>query len=833
MNHIKNIYIVFLIGLFFGSCTEERIGFDELYSTNGTAIQVTADQKLLEFTSDKQFAEVRFAANFWWDAEIQIEHITNEYDTGNWFSMSPVHNFGNRPVRISMTRNIEKVDRNIKLTFKSEGTFVRDLTITQKASKPLIELSSTFRDCGLIGANFNLKMTSTEKWKVTKPDWCDVKNAVTHSTITSGTKCRDSELAVTVQINSTGADRKGDIVFVSEEDASITTKLTIDQAGVYEAPQNLSITNGDKLLLTFDKVRGAMFYVVELYKQGETASYASYQFAADNTSQLNPILDLSQDSILTKIKASNYFGLTDISVSGYVTPTAFKTSKPLQNVSMLFADNSGDGTTETPFLIKNVRHFMNVGNVLTANFKQLNDIDLSAVNFYPIGRKLSGVLVTTSPFSGIYDGNGHQISNVSLTISSANDLVYGLFSQVTGEVKNLTLVKNSFTLGTTPKVTAANQYKYGQLVGHLYKGKLTNCTTQDGTMTLNVDPGGNVAVDIMLGGLVGLNDGGIIDGCVAKNGTITNNTANGQYFSMGGIVGRNGVPISTGAIASEVKNCKNDGTNISSVRTDRLQIVGGVAGSCFSIISNCTNTGNLSTPGYIGGITAGTKPGINPTGYSSTGSWADKTFIENCRNYGTLTFIPMNNVGNVGGIIGYLYCSKVDAKVQNSYNAGKINIVYPNITYDRSNYIGGIVGFMNVGKIANCYNIGAIFYDMANKNFSIQYVAGILGFMNNATGVVQTSYNVGNLTATNDSYSKVQTRGIIGGDKISTNCFSVGSGTPNIGDGTFLTSDQMKDAANFSNWDFSSIWTLNSGINSGYPILQTINYGTALFVKKK
>lgn len=102
-------------------------------------------------------------------------------------------------------------------------------------------------------------------------------------------------------------------------------------------------------------------------------------------------------------------------------------------------DFDGQGSYENPYLIKDIedllllRERVETGNDFAGiYFKQTSDLDLSEIpNWIPIGIFESGFY-----FRGVYDGNGHIISNVRCKGKGNN----GLFGQLGGIVCNLGIV---------------------------------------------------------------------------------------------------------------------------------------------------------------------------------------------------------------------------------------------------------------------------------------------------------------------------------------------------------------------------------------------------------
>lgn len=97
--------------------------------------------------------------------------------------------------------------------------------------------------------------------------------------------------------------------------------------------------------------------------------------------------------------------------------------------------------------------FVSKGNK-SANAMLGADIDLSEVKEYtPIGQTNSyheaNATVGDTGFSGIFDGCGHVIKNLSVTGKNGNDILsYGIFGTVSGTIKKLCVDNFSFNVGT-------------------------------------------------------------------------------------------------------------------------------------------------------------------------------------------------------------------------------------------------------------------------------------------------------------------------------------------------------------------------------------------------
>ena len=105
----------------------------------------------------------------------------------------------------------------------------------------------------------------------------------------------------------------------------------------------------------------------------------------------------------------------------------------MTNSGVLFAQNfaGGTGSIEDPYQIETPTQLNEIRNYFEANFVLNNDIDLTFDTSDPAGKfwnegKGWEPIVDTTAFSGVFDGNGFEISG--LTINRYNEWSIGLFS---------------------------------------------------------------------------------------------------------------------------------------------------------------------------------------------------------------------------------------------------------------------------------------------------------------------------------------------------------------------------------------------------------------------
>ncbi len=161
--------------------------------------------------------------------------------------------------------------------------------------------------------------------------------------------------------------------------------------------------------------------------------------------------------------------------------------------------NCGTGEPNNPHRIYTCEQMNAVGadpNLWDEHFRLMANIDLSRCRrdgFHIIGRP-------DNPFRGIFDGNGHSISNFIYAQRSEDHV--GFFGHVAGpqaEIRDLTLIDPNL---------ADSRYTYGShvgsLIGYLEEGTLAGCRATGAYVTGRLETGG----------LVGRNDGLIRDCCV-------------------------------------------------------------------------------------------------------------------------------------------------------------------------------------------------------------------------------------------------------------------------------------------------------------------------------
>jgi hypothetical protein len=234
--------------------------------------------------------------------------------------------------------------------------------------------------------------------------------------------------------------------------------------------------------------------------------------------------------------------------------------------------------------------------------------------------------------------------------------------------------------------------------------------------------------------------------------------------------------------------------------------VGVIAGyNSAGTIVDCYSTGSVTdSSGDIGGLVG----------------WSDGT-ITNC--YSTANVTGSENVGGIAGFSSgpMSYCHAAGTVTGSDYvggivgdNASEISACFStgNVTGSGA-YVGGFVGGTG-NVITNCYSTGSVsggndvgsFIGLNNGAVTNCYATGRAAGSSNVSGLVGENYYAGTV---NDCYWDRQTTGWATGYGFNRNIFSA----------TGLNTAQMKDSSSFIGWDFTTVWSINSSINNGYPYL--------------
>ncbi len=206
-------------------------------------------------------------------------------------------------------------------------------------------------------------------------------------------------------------------------------------------------------------------------------------------------------------------------VEGQCWPVDDEANEVQDDATYLYDAATNTYTIDSPKGLKWVADVVNSTTPYTptlfddAIVKLAKDIDLNNEEWIPIGDDRS----QRTEWHGVFDGQGYKVSNVKITKKTDRDdenkSSYGLFGNVKGTVKNLTV--ENVSISGAPKFI-------GALVGRLNDGLIENCRVKNASVECE---------NWTIGGVVGQWNNGKISGCSIEKSTITG------YAGVGAIAG--------------------------------------------------------------------------------------------------------------------------------------------------------------------------------------------------------------------------------------------------------------------------------------------------------
>lgn len=229
---------------------------------------------------------------------------------------------------------------------------------------------------------------------------------------------------------------------------------------------------------------------------------------------------------------------------------------------------SEDGNTYTVYTADGLMAWAEAaqGN-LSLNCTLTHDIDLSGTEWEPVGDR-------KNVYTGTFDGNGHTISNLTIT---KENLSFGDYCGMFGRVGTNATIQD-LTLENVRLDVGADGILIGALAGS-NQGTISNCKVS-GNISVTTDEMGYA------GGVVGLMNSGFIQYCHSSV-----SIQGGNSGSVGGVLGFGDATV--------IKGCSFSGS------VTGVHWVGGIAGYCrfFNDMIGCYSVGEISPPvSYTGGI---------------------------------------------------------------------------------------------------------------------------------------------------------------------------------------------------------------------------------------
>ncbi len=335
---------------------------------------------------------------------------------------------------------------------------------------------------------------------------------------------------------------------------------------------------------------------------------------------------------ITKLMANNDNKERDLSTT--ITPEAGSYYNITLDKDKGYTDDGqGNYTVTSADGLKNIAKLVNEQWNLGINITLTADIDLSGIDWTPIG------IDYNHQYKGTFNGGGHTITGLTVTTS---DQYAGLFGYIGsgGTVKDVTL--EGVQIATTHSVGDA-----GGVAGYSY-GNIENCSVSGSVSGSGMNG--------IAGGVVGFQVGGSLTGCSSSATVNAGNTA-------GGVAGttNNGASLTACYATGDVTLVSNDigtyfaggvvGSNGSSSTLKACYAWGSVTGSG----SGTVYTGGVTGSNDLGTLTAcyhakGTVKGSDGATDGATGGVAGRNFKGLMPYGGIITACYWGSNGQIQGI---------------------------------------------------------------------------------------------------------------------------------------------------------------------------------------
>ncbi len=288
---------------------------------------------------------------------------------------------------------------------------------------------------------------------------------------------------------------------------------------------------------------------------------------------------------ITKLMAN---GTEERTLSSAITPEAGKFYNITLDKDKGYTDDGqGNYTVTSAEGLKNIAKLVNEQWNLGINITLTADIDLSGIDWTPIG------IDYNHQYTGTFDGGNYTITGLTVT---GSDQYAGLFGRIGsgGKVKNVKL--------EGVKIESDNsRSNVGGVAGWSY-GNIENCSVS-GSVSGN-------GMNGVVGGVVGYQYGGFLTGC-SSSATVNAGSA------AGGVAGQtNSGAILTACYATGSVSVENNTTNAA--------YAGGVVGinGSSSTLKACYAWGSVTGSGsvYVGGVTGTNDSGTLQACYHAKGA---------------------------------------------------------------------------------------------------------------------------------------------------------------------------------------------------------------------
>ena len=245
-------------------------------------------------------------------------------------------------------------------------------------------------------------------------------------------------------------------------------------------------------------------------------------------------------------------------------------------------------------------------------------------------------------------------------------------------------------------------------------------------------------------------------------------------------------------------------------------------------IKNCSVSGSVTGKDNVGGLVGSNDGGTISSCDAPSVSITGKDYVGGLVGFvrsssGALATIEksyasgsVKGVSKVGGLVGL-------NSMQGDNIGGSIKNSYTDVSVDATgSYVGGLIGHNDADyrheetSIENCYSKGSVKSSLEGVEGKV-YIGGLVGGNNHN---IKNSYAVGKVIVTNgaDGFIGGLIGRLMGGGKVTSSYYdSTTTEQTDTGKGVGETTANMKTQSTFVDWDFTNIWTIETG---SYPTLR-------------
>ena len=397
---------------------------------------------------------------------------------------------------------IRSTDETAPLIFTTSGTAEPTLTLTNDTQSPDIpsvivgfaSLSNVYLSWGDNVSGYHVSYDGTKRLVTNYAVSTDNSHNVTLSPIL--------EVAGTSVTSANAADVFGDgtVSFAPADAANNTVNtLTLNNANLtggilwYSDDEDLTISIMGNNSIDITQSNSAVVCIGRS-GSGDARTLNFERGDANNACVLNLTCDPGVSYLTTGFTTEPSAGMPSDGM--YWIPITDSEGEIYSTIITSSPFSGGDGESEstafkisTPQDLKNLSALYNTGALYRKFYQLTTDIDCdNLTGFVPIAD--TGSQSTGGIFEGSFDGKGFKISNLTVTVSSANSGYSGLFGYIgyPDGGSSGTIVKNL----TLENCTIGNTDYCGAIAGHIEGGTISGCTVTGCTISGTKEVGGIV-----------------------------------------------------------------------------------------------------------------------------------------------------------------------------------------------------------------------------------------------------------------------------------------------------------------------------------------------------